>query len=279
MRSGVEILVGRPYRGVADDEQLHGGDTKPAPWTNCGYPRAMLRQRLLRAHHRLPLPRGYRAYRTPAGRIYLDVRESPMMLARVLRIYESEKHDLLRRSLRPGSTFVDAGANKGDFTLLAARMVGATGRVVAFEPEAQNCTWLRRSIELNGYSNIEVIEAALGEREGEAELHVSETSGWHTLAEQSDAATQTVTVTTLDAVLSGARADLIKIDVEGWELQVLQGAERTLGSVGSVTIDLHPSHGVDPAEVARFLEARGLQTRSPAQNELVASRVLTPCSD
>lgn len=72
------------------------------------------------------------------------------MLSRALGLYEPEKTHELCSLLRPGMTFIDVGANKGDFTLLAAKCVGETGRVIAFEPAPENCKWIRESIAANG---------------------------------------------------------------------------------------------------------------------------------
>jgi hypothetical protein len=80
-------------------------------------------KRVLVNHHGVVswlIPDRYFPYRLAGGRIYLNVKESPMMLARAFGMYEVEKMEAVRVLLRPGATFVDVGANKGDFTLLAA---------------------------------------------------------------------------------------------------------------------------------------------------------------
>jgi FkbM family methyltransferase len=195
-----------------------------------------------------------------------------MMLARALRIYERDKHQVLRELLGPGATFVDIGANKGDFALFAARLVGESGRVVAIEPEKQNCEWIRRSIELNGYRNIDLVEAAVGSQEGVADLHLSDVTSWHTLVERppfTSPASEPVRVRTLDTVLTelGVHAvDALKLDVEGWEMEVLEGAEETLDvtRLRVLAIEIHPSHGVDPVRLGRLVEAKGFELRSPS---------------
>ena len=85
------------------------------------------------------MPSFYRPYHVAGGRIYLDITESPMMLARALGGYEVAKHEAITSVLSPGSTFIDIGANKGDFALLAAKIIGTSGSVMAFEPEPVNC--------------------------------------------------------------------------------------------------------------------------------------------
>ena len=67
--------------------------------------------------------------------------------------------------------FVDVGANKGDFSLLAQRLVGDGGLVIAVEPEPENCHWIKKSIAANGYHGIRLVEASLSDGEGEATLY------------------------------------------------------------------------------------------------------------
>jgi FkbM family methyltransferase len=198
-----------------------------------------------------------------------------MMLARVIGRYEVEKHKALNKFLKPGETFVDVGVNKGDFTLRAAKIVGAEGCVLAFEPAPDNCSWIRRSVELNDYKNITLHEMALSDADGVATLFISPTSGWHSLAEERQAASCgeiDVQTRALDSVLMERAAidsiDVIKIDVEGAEMSVLRGAEQTLAANRDITllIDIHPQVGVDPNEVCKYLSDRGFsvfEERSP----------------
>jgi tRNA G37 N-methylase Trm5 len=117
------------------------------------------------------MPDRYFAFRYPGGRIYWNPKNSRGMLARVLGMYENQKMDAVVKLLRPGSTFIDVGANVGDFSLLAASVVGDGGKVLCFEPEPRNCYWLKRSIGLNRYENVTVFELALSDSDGEAQLY------------------------------------------------------------------------------------------------------------
>lgn len=188
------------------------------------------------------------------------------MFMRVLGIYEKNKRKAVEFLLRPGSIFVDAGANKGDFTLLAAKMLGNSGMVIAFEPEPQNFDWLRKSIGLNGYTNITIYQAALSDKNGAAELYLGVKSGWHSLIKgqvDRDRGVITVPIRMLDDILDlpGAegRPCMIKIDVEGAELNVLRGAAGLLsrGSDVILLIDIHPDLGVNPKHVCDFLRSFG----------------------
>jgi FkbM family methyltransferase len=221
----------------------------------------------------MPGEGAYKPYPFAGGLIYLDVDESPHMRRRVEGTYEPHKVAAVQRLLAAGGTFVDVGANKGDFSLIAARTAGPEGRVIAFEPVPENANWARKSVELNGYPNVELLEVALSDSEGEAEMHLGKRSGWHSLVsrpvKQDKIAVRT---RTLDAVLAerGSPAvDMLKIDVEGAELAVLRGARQTLAQEHGmwILLDVHPDFGVDPAEVAQVLRAHEFELRSPEDPE------------
>jgi FkbM family methyltransferase len=249
-----------------------------------------LRRRLataaLRRHAALRpfLPRGYHAYPAPGGgRIYLDVRESPMMLARVMRVYERSKFDALRARLRPGNVFVDIGANKGDFALFGARVMGDSGRILAVEPEPTNAEWIERSAARNGYKSIEVVRVAVADKSGEATLFLGVKSGWHSLL-STDGVTTTgetaVATQTLDELVAERgidRVDVVKIDVEGAEGRVFDGAAHTFGGDHPMTVllDVHPGRGVDPVELGARLERWGFTLDvqpTPTTKSLLATR-------
>lgn len=205
------------------------------------------------------------------GRIYLDVGESLMMYQRALGVYEPDKVHLIRELLQPGMSFVDVGANKGYFSLLAASILGTSERIVAVEPEPTNYYWLRRTLCSDRYPEVSVVQAAVGSAPGKGHLYLGEKSGWHSLIRSGDRQHIEVNLTTLDELThhSGLETvDMIKIDVEGSELEVLQGARGTIERNSSVVvlIDLHPHLGVDLEEfsgVARSLELRMFDIRDP----------------
>jgi len=216
-------------------------------------------------------PRGYHPYRVRGGWIYLDVRESPMMLARALWAYEPSKVAALTSLLPEGGTFIDVGANKGDFTILAADTVGPTGRVLALEPESTNVEWLTRSVERNRFNNVTIEAAAASDHVGEATLFLGKTSGHHSLVTEpkfsNSTGTTTVPVRPLDDIVAAhgiTSVDVIKIDVEGAEEQVLRGASALLSGNAPMVIllDLHPWVADVPACLA-ILESHGFNLRDP----------------
>jgi FkbM family methyltransferase len=211
------------------------------------------------------LPHRLVAFPAPGGRLYLDVADSPAMAKRALWLYERRKRHALVQTLRRGMTFVDVGANIGDFSLVAARQVGHSGRVLAVEPHPDNCEQLRRSLSLNGYDHVEVHQVALSSTDGSAQLHLGDRAAWHTLLQGLDrreAGAIEVTTRTMDALIAQAGnppVHVMKVDVEGAEMQVLRGAEETLAHNREIVLllDLHPGLGVDISEVDEFLTERG----------------------
>ncbi len=196
----------------------------------------------------------YKKYSVHGYYIYLNISESMMMFARTLERYETTKFTFLKRYLKPGMVFVDVGANKGDFSLLAAKCVGPAGRVIAFEPEPGNCSWIRKSIDANNFTNVVLNETALSDRTGAANLYLGRKSGWHTLKQgMTDRGEGVISVSSckLDDVLDD-HCEVMKIDVEGAEAEVIGGAIRTVRRDRPVILmDLHPQLGADVEAIHR----------------------------
>jgi FkbM family methyltransferase len=146
----------------------------------------------------------------------------------LLGTYERGTVRAVRRLLRPGMTALDVGAHAGYYTLLFSRLVGPGGRVLAFEPHPQTFAVLSRNARRRALANVELSASAVSDREGEARLWQTELSVGHSLLPVKPGAARSlpVTTTTLDAVSRAeglARADLVKVDVEGGEAEVLAG--------------------------------------------------------
>jgi FkbM family methyltransferase len=147
--------------------------------------------------------------------------------------YEPEEVEVFRRFVRRGDTVVDAGANIGFFSALAASLVGPEGEVHSFEPVP---VYFERLVALraaNPRHRFQLNAEALGERESRAEIRVSGAAnlGWNTMVPElmpleSAAAAHQVRVRRLDAYLADRgveRVALLKVDVEGFELPLMRG--------------------------------------------------------
>lgn len=156
--------------------------------------------------------------------------------------YEPDTAGFLRRHLRPGMVFVDVGANNGFFSLLAAHYVGGAGRVFAFEPNPPVFAALAQHVEMNQLADrIRIFDVALSDTATDAaRLHVwPQHSGFSSLDLESapgaphlaGGAAVTVRTQVFDQWLDAqalTSIDLLKMDVEGFEGQVVSGMTRAL---------------------------------------------------
>lgn len=155
--------------------------------------------------------------------------------------YETAKAELLARYVKPGGTVYDVGANVGFYSLLVSRLVGPTGRVVAFEPSPRNLSFLYHHLRVNRTANIEVREIAVSDCEGLTRFCVD---GDPKRSKISDVGGITVRTTTLDCLLGELPIpDLIEMDIEGAEYSALRGAERLLRK--SFPVIFLSTHGQD----------------------------------
>lgn len=180
-------------------------------------------------------------------------------------------HRLFDRYVRPGATVVDVGANIGYNAIHAARLAGSRGRVVAVEPAADNLAVLRRNVAAARLENVVVEPVAAGRSSGTHELFVrGAVSAVNSLFPQSCYASVTdvvrVPVVPLDELVSGC-ADVVKIDVEGAELDVLEGMPRLLAAAAPViVVEWHPLlqrlAGYAPDALPRWLLERGYEVHA-----------------
>ena len=153
------------------------------------------------------------------------------------RHFEMKEREFLNSFLRDGDIFIDVGSNLGLFTLIAARKIGPTGRVIAFEPSPVTFTRLKENVQLNGLTNVQCVNAALSDQSGVSDFTQSEDgfAAWNSFAAPTKGerlSTVPVKAITWDefAKQQGlvGRVAMMKIDVEGWESRVIQGARLCL---------------------------------------------------
>lgn len=140
--------------------------------------------------------------------------------------------------IRPGDVVVDCGANHGFSTVLFSRWTGPAGRVVAIEPLPHNVEILQRNLELNGSRNVTVHPIAAGSESGTITISTHPNAAVLRDGPSAAAGIQ-VPVRTLDETVPDAHVDFLKIDVEGFELNVLRGAQRLLACRPRLAIELH----------------------------------------
>lgn len=132
-------------------------------------------------------------------------------------------------AISPGQFIVDVGANQGAFTMLFSRLVGPRGRVVALEPEPAVFAALDGNCRLNDAGNITRLQVAAGSTRADAVLHCSRfNSGDNRLTDSVKGASVAVSVVPLDDILPTETVSLVKIDVQGYELRVVEGMQAIL---------------------------------------------------
>jgi FkbM family methyltransferase len=157
---------------------------------------------------------------------------------------EPDVQEALAHELSPGMVVYDIGANIGFFTMIAARAVGPQGRVLAFEPLPENVRWLRHNVDINDFGQVEIVEAAVGAREGTAAFESGNTAVW---ARISDTGEHEVRVLSIDdGIAAGSLPvpDVVKMDIEGAEVDALDGMRETLARHRpTVIVELHDTIG------------------------------------
>ncbi len=141
--------------------------------------------------------------------------------------YEPEQTQLFIDAIRSHEVVFDVGANAGYYTCLASQLVSHSGRVVAFEPDPQNCDILRKHVARNSLRNVNVCESAVGNARGS--VHFAKGTGSGT-GRVDDTGEFEIDICRIDDYIdhTGLIPHHIKIDVEGGEFDVLLGAEQTL---------------------------------------------------
>jgi len=188
------------------------------------------------------LNRGEQVYDLGEFKMQLDLSESAMMLERYDRKFESAISELLTTELATGDVYVDIGSNRGYHVLEAATIVGDEGTVLAFEPYPENFEVLTTNIKQNSFTNVDTYEMAVSDSNGSANYSIGKKSGWGRLSE---IGSLTVTTQRFDDVMERNSIDIddidvIKIDVEGAELDVLAGMSQVLqNSDAIVAVEVH----------------------------------------
>jgi FkbM family methyltransferase len=227
-------------------------------------------------------PWDLRFWGTRVIRCYPDSDGSMWLILNV--VMDWPEFHFMRAYLRASDTFVDVGANIGIYTLWASQFVDASGRIIAFEPDAANHERLRAQLDLNGLpARVEVERIALSDRAGEVRLSQGADMTNHLVIGTESTPFTVVRAETLDGFCRDRgveRIAFMKIDVEGAEQLVLEGARGMLGEhrVDALQLEFNQqanARGLDGSRVVQLLNGHGYRLfRFDA-----ASGSLTPVSE
>lgn len=193
---------------------------------------------------------------------------------------------ILRRVLRPGMTVLDVGANIGYYALIELDLIGQDGCLIAVEPSPPNVELLRRNLALNGYEDVLVHQAAVSDAAGTATFYLSEMSNLGTFhpigtgAQHLSGQAIEVPTVTVPQLVDGRPPDLLRMDVEGHEVEVIIGMldEIESGSLSPMILfETHLSRYSeehDMAEVLRRLFAAGYRARYVGSSSERGTRII-----
>jgi FkbM family methyltransferase len=142
--------------------------------------------------------------------------------------YDRAESNLMKRHLRPGSICFDIGAQAGYHTLYASTMVGPKGRVFAFEPAPRNIANIKKHVAINHLVNVTLVEAAVSDFDGVSHFDCSGSAVAGHLSENGTLAVRTISLDHEINCSALPEPDYIKIDAEGAELRILEGARGLL---------------------------------------------------
>ena len=225
-----------------------------------------------------PAPATFEAQIPAGGRIRLKYHEAIGRTHFVYGGFEVAELEMVCSLLEPGAVVWDVGANIGYFTIPVALAVGPSGRVVAFEPEAENARRIGENLALNDLRNVDVRQLAVGEEDGHATLFLADDSCFHTTAAAPDqlaismlhgtGSSTGVPMSRLDTAwrVSGSMdVAFMKIDVEGTEMSVLEGAKDLLETCRPLL--MIESGELHFESVREFLGSFGYVHRHPTEFE------------
>jgi len=207
---------------------------------------------------------------TSRGVGLFKVRAGTDDLFHVLPGQEPAVEQAIRQALRPGDTFVDAGSNIGFYTIMAAGIVGKTGAVIACEMMPETAKILRDHLTLNDVTNVAVFEGALSDTSGDTVYasHPSGKCGQASIARSNHGSQIAVQTRTLQAVLTTTkRVHVLKMDLEGAELQALRGLGDSLNKVDLLVFENHTA-----PDVVKWLQARGFTIKRLDHTNALARR-------
>jgi FkbM family methyltransferase len=211
---------------------------------------------ILEVHKSLFSSNGLIIKKVHENKMYLDL--SYPGISRDLAIYgtrEKLEVEILKTELEQGWTVLDIGANIGYYSLLEASLVGDKGKIYALEPEPRNLKLLAKNIELNNYSNIvETYPLAVSDKSGLSKLYLSEFSNLHTMIKSNEDTIsehkseelrfiEVKTVKVDDFLKDKGSINFIRMDIEGYECEAIDGIVKTLDDAPppiKLLIEVHP---------------------------------------
>ena len=223
-----------------------------------------------------------RGYEVGYGiKMYLDITNPHTWDLIEGREYEDRVKEIFEKNIKEGNTVIDVGANIGEFSLIASKKTGPNGKVISIEPLKQATNWLKKNFVLNNFSNYEIIEKAVGEKIKEMMLYKK--SGGSEMGILDPQVTEkellqdgTIMVDTIDNIVQSRNiktVSMLKIDVEGFEYEVLCGCKDSFqkNKIKKIICEIHSSYlkkkGVGEETIYSLLKQNGFSITRIVTNE------------
>ncbi len=212
-------------------------------------------------------------------RMELDPAEWTQMQLLKRNWLEPRTLELYAKLLQPGDVFVDVGAHIGFHSLVARQLVGPTGLVVAIEPQPYNAQKILANWRANNFTNLKLIIAAASSSDGWVELSDQPNTDRSLLTLQGNSGKDEaqrfeVPAVRLDSILQRhkiSHVKLLKLDVEGYENEVIKGLADGLSNVRNIIFEMLPSATVG---ITQLLRERGLELRTVEDRQWEAGMVI-----
>lgn len=225
---------------------------------------------------------------TDAGRFHIDPASYFGALLSQTGEYEPDMHQALAHFLGPTDTFIDVGANEGYFSVIGADLVGASGQVLAVEPQKRVQDTLMTNLTLNDAEHVRLIDAAISDTHGEATMHVYHDTNTGSTSLSSfashDLPTDTVTTMSLSHLFARTdveQANLLKMDIEGYEYEAILGSPELFEAqrISALALESHPhrmrERGRNPDDIPHFLKHCGYRPAPSFENSVWVTEAST----
>jgi len=201
-------------------------------------------------------------------KMHLDITNPQTWDLRNNKNYEDDVKKIFLSKIKEGDIVIDVGANIGYFSLLAAKKIGSKGKIFAIEPMKQANNWLKKNLKLNDFKNVEVLEVAIGDKQGTMKMYKKSESSEMIILDPTISKTDLImcgeiNIKTIDNIISQKKikkVNLLKIDVEGFEYEALLGCKESFKSnkIENIICEIHTTYlknrEIDEQDIYSFIQ-------------------------
>ncbi len=186
--------------------------------------------------------------------------------------YEPRMCQTLQHFLNPSRIFVDLGANEGYFSVIGAKLVGPSGKVIAIEPQKRLKAVLEKNFDLNQVNNVVLFDSCISNKRGTVKLYITPDTNTGTTAlyrfikyPLPTVTIDTITLSDLFSLAGIDEVDLLKMDIESYEYEAIMGSQELFKKrcIKALALEIHPTliskRGLDQDDINHFLSSCGYQ--------------------